>query len=253
MLLPDDATARLSTSGADERLIVRPRRRASWSLRAIVTAISIIAAASSLWQASVTQAALRLTRDQMRSSKEQQDAQLELARQQFDQQSSYTREQIDLFRRSLDAAQRNAEAASRSARLGMESADFARTSFQTSQRAFMILDHADLASKPQKGQPLKVTMFYKNVGLTPALRVNAGWRTWGTPFGITPLPRQAAPPVGNHTVGSGLSFEATDNSTISTEMVNMAADHIGELCLRVLSTMRTSSVYSTAQNGAQSG
>jgi len=250
MLLPDDATPRLSTSGADELLIVR---RASWSLDAIVTAISIIAAASSLWQASVTQAALRLTRDQMRSSKEQQDAQLELARQQFDQQSSYTREQIDLFRRSLDAAQRNAEAASRSARLGKESADFARTSFQTSQRAFMILDHADLASEPQKGQPLKVTMFYKNVGLTPALRVNAGWRTLGDGFwDHSPSPSSGAsrrkPPV-----GSGLSFEATDNSTISTEMVNMEADHIGELCLRVLSTMRTSSVYSTAQNGAQSG
>ena len=229
MLLPDDATPRLSTSGADERLIVR---RASWSLHAIVTAISIIAAASSLWQASVTQAALRLTRDQMRSSKEQQDAQLELARQQFDQQSSYTREQIDLFRRSLDAAQRNAEAASRSARLGKESADFARTSFQTSQRAFMILDHADLASEPQKGQPLKVTMFYKNVGLTPALRVNAGWRTWGTPFGITPLPRQAAPPVGNHPLAQGCRLRLRTTARSARKWSIWWRTTLGSLCLR---------------------
>ena len=72
-------------------------------------------------------------------------------------------------------------------------------------------------------------------------------------MGSLPFPVKLRLPSENHTVGSGLSFEATDNSTISTEMVNMEADHIGELVLTVSSTMRTSSVYSTAQNGAQSG
>ena len=50
-------------------------------------------------------------------------------------------------------------------------------------------------------------------------------------LGSLPFPVKLRLPSENHTVGSGLSFEATDNSTISTEMVNMVADHIGELVL----------------------
>jgi hypothetical protein len=173
----DKSPPRQSASTADEALVVRPKAPRKWSTRTIITVVSVaaaaIAAAGSLWQESVTLAALRLTHEQAQSNKEQQEAQLAFARQQSDQQAAAIRDQLDLMRRSLAAPEKNAEASSLSARLAKDSADFARISFQTSQRAFMILDHSDLASQPQKSQPLKITMSYKNVGLTPALRVNA--------------------------------------------------------------------------------
>jgi multidrug efflux pump subunit AcrA (membrane-fusion protein) len=167
-----------------------------------------------------------LTQNQFARSTAQQDAQLVIAKQQAQEQTAITKEQLQLTRESLATAKDNAAAARYSAQLAEKSAAFASIAFQTSQRAYMVLGHAELAARPETQKPLSVNMQYKNVGQTPALAVNAGWRFWVLSDGtkITPLPVDPPPELGDRSIGSNLEFFAHTLSGLTGEQVNSIAE-----------------------------
>ena len=191
-----------------------PDSRRRVSLRTLITGLSVlaamVAALGTLWQARLTRQALEITNQQVALSRQQfevqkqqfQDQLLE-ARREAKQQAATTDTQLQLTKDAVKAMRDNAQSSLESARSARESSNFAQTSFQTSHRAYMIMESASFQSQPAAKQPWTLTVNFRNIGLTPALQVNAAWsvRYLANGSKIEPLPRIPVVQLGNTNIG----------------------------------------------------
>jgi hypothetical protein len=180
-----------------------------------------LAAVGSIWQARITKQALETTREQITLSRRQYEKQINRARLESERQASVTEQQVRLTRESAEATKANALASLSSARAAEEATNFAKTSFQTSHRAYMVMESSTLDSQPAAGQSLAVSMRFKNVGQTPALRVNAGWECYFLSVEKV-VALKEPPPVqfGNESIGPNLQFDAKYKWEITPEQMS---------------------------------
>lgn len=222
-------------------------RRRRLPARSLVLGLSVLAAIGAalgtLWQARLTRDALQLTRNQISLSREQYETQqrqfegqLAAARRQVEEQTATTAKQLKLTQDAVLAMRDNAQASLESARSARESSTFAKTSFQTSHRAYMIMETASLDSQPMANQPLPLTMIFRNVGLTPARQVNASWKVFVLLNGtaIERLSDFGHVEFGNTTIGPNLFFKAKPDSNLAEASKKALAEGQGLLIVHTV-------------------